>query len=196
MTHQASVPAIQAVPVPAKLAHVVLRTSQMSTMREWYTCVLSAKTIYADDGLAFLTYDDEHHRIALLHAPNLTQQDGGAAGVHHIAFTYGTLDDLVATYERLRDTGIKPVYCTNHGPTTSLYYRDPDANQIELQVDNYDTIEEATQFFYSADFKANPIGVDFDPEDLVKRVHSGEDHAQIKRRTVIGARGLDSLPLQ
>lgn len=195
MTKQNQV-ALQTVPVPAKLAHVVLRTSQMLIMRAWYTSVLSAKTIYADDGLAFLTYDEEHHRIALLNMPNLKPQEIGAAGVHHIAFTYSTLGDLVMTYERLRDGDIKPVYCTNHGPTTSLYYRDPDANQIELQIDNYDTIEEAAQFFYSPDFKANPIGVDFDPEDLVRRFRSGEDEAVIKRRTVIGERDLTSLPLQ
>ena len=195
MTKTSQTPA-PVVPVPAKLAHVVLRTSQMMIMRDWYTKVLSARTIYADDGLAFLTYDEEHHRIALLHAPDLKQQDGAAAGVHHIAFTYDQLEGLVQTYERLRELDITPVYCTNHGPTTSLYYRDPDRNQIELQIDNYDTIEEATQFFYSDDFKTNPIGVDFDPEKLVERFRSGEDVASIKRRQIIGARGLDSLPLQ
>ena len=27
-----------------------------------------------------------------------------------------------------------------------MYYRDPDGNEIELQIDNYDDIEEATAF--------------------------------------------------
>src|SRR3546814_17462514 len=67
----------------------------------------------------------------------------------------------MATYERLRDKGIRPVFPINHGPTTSMYYADPDGNQIELQVDNYDKIEDATAFFYSEAFAENPVGVEF-----------------------------------
>jgi catechol-2,3-dioxygenase len=33
----------------------------------------------------------------------------------------------------------------NHGLTTSLYYRDPDGNKVELQVDNM-TMEQADEF--------------------------------------------------
>lgn len=183
-------------PVPAKLAHVVLRTSQFERMQDWYRKVLAARTIYADGGLAFLTYDEEHHRVALLNAPDLKPQADGVAGVHHVAFTYATLGDLVTTFERLRALEIEPVYCTNHGPTTSMYYQDPDGNQIELQVDNFDTIEEATAFFYSPEFAENSIGVDFDPAELARRYHAGEGDAAIKRRGSIGQRGLDSLPLR
>ena len=43
------------------------------------------------------------------------------------------------TYARLKGDGIEPYWCINHGPTTSLYYKDPDGNQIELQVDNFPT---------------------------------------------------------
>lgn len=41
----------------------------------------------------------------------------------------------------------------NHGPTTSLYYRDPDGNQIETQVDNFETAEEATAFMNSPELR-------------------------------------------
>src|SRR3546814_5760383 len=74
----------------------------------------------------------------------------------------------MATYERLRDKGIRPVFPINHGPTTSMYYADPDGNQIELQVDNYDKIEDATAFFYSEAFAENPVGVEFDPDELLR----------------------------
>src|SRR3546814_1987062 len=90
------------------------------------------------------------------------------------AFTYATLADLMATYERLRDKGIRPVFPINHGPTTSMYYADPDGNQIELQVDNYDKIEDATAFFYSEAFAENPVGVEFDPDELLRRLRAGD----------------------
>lgn len=181
---------------PARLAHVVLRSSQFDALVGWYTTVLGAKVAFSNGALAFLTYDEEHHRIAVLNIPGLQRQPDGMAGMHHMAFTYASLSDLVATYERLDKAGIRPVCCLNHGPTTSMYYADPDGNQVELQIDNYDTVEEAGEFFYSPAFAKNPIGVDFDPADLARRFHAGEDEAAIKKRPDGGARGLDTLNLR
>ena len=181
---------------PDRLAHVVLRSSQFDALVHWYTTVLGAKIAFSDGNLAFLSYDEEHHRIAVLNMPGLAPQREGTAGVHHMAFTYATLSDLVSTYERLEAVGIRPVCCLNHGPTTSMYYADPDGNQVELQVDNYDTVQEAGAFFYSDAFARNPIGVDFEPAELARRFHSGEDEASIKKRPDGGARGLDTLNLR
>jgi catechol 2,3-dioxygenase-like lactoylglutathione lyase family enzyme len=182
---------------PARLAHFVLRTSHFKEIVEWYKTVLGATATFENDLLAFLTYDEEHHRVAILNVPGLAPQAQGMAGVHHNAFTYATLSDLLSTYERLRDLGIKPVFVINHGPTTSFYYADPDNNQIELQVDNYDTVEESTEFFYSPAFAVNPIGVEFDPEDLVRRLRAGETEAALKKRPDIeGSKGLADIKLR
>ena len=196
VTPAKAVPAAKAAISPARLAHVVLRSSQFEALVYWYKTVLCAETAFSDGNLAFLAYDDEHHRIAVLNIPGLQRQPDGVTGVHHMAFTYASMADLVATYERLDKLGIRPVTCMNHGPTTSMYYADPDGNQVELQIDNYDTVEEAGKFFYSAAFALNPIGVDFEPADLAKRFHSGEDEASIKKRPDSGARGLDTLNLR
>ena len=181
---------------PQRLAHVVLRSSQLQALVDWYTTVLGATVAFSDGNLAFLSYDEEHHRIAVLNISGLQRQPEGVTGVHHMAFTYATLSDLVCTYERLAEAGICPVTCMNHGPTTSMYYADPDGNQVELQVDNYDSVEEAGKFFYSPAFAMNPIGVDFEPQDLAKRFYAGEDEVSIKMRPESGARGLDSLNLR
>ena len=181
---------------PSRLAHVVLRSSQFDALVNWYTTVLCARVAFTDGNLAFLAYDEEHHRIAVLNIPGLQRQPDGMTGVHHMAFTYASLSDLVATYERLEKLSICPVTCINHGPTTSMYYADPDGNQVELQVDNYDSVEEAGKFFYSPAFAKNPIGVDFEAADLAKRFHAGEDETSIKMRPDSGARGLDSLNLR
>ena len=77
------------------------------------------------------------------------------------------MGELLDNYERLAARGIRPFRCINHGPTTSMYYADPDGNRVELQVDNFATPEEATAWMASPEFAANPIGVDFDPEDYV-----------------------------
>jgi catechol-2,3-dioxygenase len=173
---------------PMKLAHVVLRTARYEELVDWYTTVFGAKITFQDEHNAFLTYDEEHHRVAILNFPGLADQPQGAAGVHHVAFTYETLEGLLANYVRLKGLGIKPVVSINHGPTTSLYYADPDGNQIELQVENFDTLEEAIGFFHSEQFANNPIGVDVDPDDLLRRLRSGEPDVDLKRRSESGPR--------
>ena len=77
-----------------------------------------------------------------------------------------------------------------------MYYSDPDGNQIELQVDNYPTVEEAGDFFFSPAFAKNPIGVDFDPAELARRLRAGEDELAIKVRPDSGARGVETIPLR
>lgn len=63
---------------------------------------------------------------------------------------------------------------------------------IETQVDNFDDADAATEFMKSASFAENPIGVDFDPEDFIKRLSDGESEAELQRRKEIGPRGIPS----
>ena len=181
---------------PSRLAHFVLRTSRMTELVEWYKLVLNASTAFANDEIAFIAYDDEHHRVAFINIPGLAAQPAGTVGLHHVAFTYNSLSELLGNYERLRDAGITPAWCVNHGPTTSMYYADPDENQVEFQVDNYDTVEEAGEFFFTEAFAANTIGVDYDPEELLRRVRAGEDEKVLKQRQEVGTRGVETIPLR
>ena len=176
--------------VPTKLAHIVLRTAAKQPLLEWYREVLEGEIVFDNAFIGFLTYDDEHHRVAVIQMPDLVRPDRPAPGLHHIAFTYASLADLLHTYERLKAVGVKPAYCINHGPTTSMYYEDPDGNRVELQIDNFPTAEEATTWIRSDEFAENPIGVDFDPDQLVARYRQGVPEAELKKRPGIGPRGL------
>jgi hypothetical protein len=66
------------------------------------------------------------------------------------------------------------VWTINHGPTTSLYYADPDGNRVELQIDNFETEADLKGWMQSGAFDANPIGVVFDPDELVNRYTQGD----------------------
>ena len=167
---------------PTKLAHVVRRTSRFEEMLAWYRTFLGAEIVHSDGMLAFLTYDDEHHRIAIAGIPGLPDAPPLAAGTDHVAFTHADLGDLLYTYVRLKGEGITPYWCINHGPTTSMYYKDPDGNRIELQVDNFPTAEETNRWIRSGDFAANPIGVVFEPDDLLARYEAGEPMERLTAR--------------
>jgi catechol-2,3-dioxygenase len=166
---------------PQKLAHVVLRSADIEAARDWYVDVLGCEVMFDGGFLCFLSYDDEHHRVALVSVPDAPSPDGHT-GLEHVAFTYAGLGDLVATYRRLAARGITPHWCINHGPTTSLYYRDPDGNQVELQIDNFDTEAELMEWFRSGAFASNPIGVEFDPDELADKFEAGLPASELIKR--------------
>ncbi|MFM7757043.1 MAG: biphenyl 2,3-dioxygenase, partial [Actinomycetota bacterium] len=60
----------------------------------------------------------------------------------------------------------------------SAYYRDPDGNQVETQIDCM-SVEDSISFMASEAFAANPIGIDVDFERLIARRRSGESVSTI-----------------
>lgn len=167
---------------PTKLAHFVRKTSRLPEMRKWYETVLEAEIILETDNLAFLTYDEEHHRVALIAIPGLRDPESNMAGTDHIAFTYESLGDLIFTYKRLKAEEIVPYWCVNHGPTTSFYYRDPDAGAVELQVDNFASAQETADWLNGGEFDRNPVGILIEPEDLVSKFEAGVPISELTRR--------------
>lgn len=159
--------------VPSKLAHYVIRAKRWDAMLAWYRRVFHLHTSFEAPVIAFLTYDDEHHRIAFLNTAHLPAPERQQTGIDHVAFSYASLADLLNTWERLKGEGIEPFWCINHGMSTSMYYRDPDGNEIELQVDNFPTMDACKAWFASPQFAANPIGVDFDPAVLLQKLRAG-----------------------
>ncbi|KAH7131831.1 Glyoxalase/Bleomycin resistance protein/Dihydroxybiphenyl dioxygenase [Dendryphion nanum] len=178
---------------PSVLAHVVLRTPNLKPMTEFYTTFLGGNVTYGNDVLSFITYDEEHHRLALIGIPDTTAKIPTSAGLEHIAFAFPTLSELLLSYRQRKARGISPAWSVNHGPTTSIYYKDPDGNMLETQVDNFDTVDEANEFMMGQKFAENPIGTDFDPEELIARIQKGEAESELKRRVEIGPRGMPDL---
>jgi catechol-2,3-dioxygenase len=175
---------------PTVLAHVVLRTANLQGMTDFYTTFLGGTVTHSNEMIAFITYDHEHHRIALIGIPGATPKVKTSCGLEHIAFSFPDIGSLLLAYRQRKARGIEPLWSVNHGPTTSVYYRDPDGNMLETQVDNFETVDEATRFMVGREFAENPIGTDFDPEDYIRRIRAGEDEGLLKKRVEIGARGL------
>ena len=65
----------------------------------------------------------------------------------------------------------------------SMYYADPDGNQMELQVDACATAEEANAYMEGPHFAANPIGVEYDPDEILARLRSGTPGSALLPRT-------------
>jgi len=159
---------------PKKLSHIVLQTNRRREMIDWYCSVLGAEVLFEADRISFISYDDEHHRVAFLDPGPLAERQTDAAGLNHVAFTFGSLDDLIDNYQRLKELGIRPHRCVNHGVTSSMYYHDPDHNQVELLVDNFATAVEGKNYMRQRSINdKHPVGIAYDPEDFVAQVRDG-----------------------
>ena len=192
-------------PSPNAFAHAVLRTNPDSydKMVQFYIEVLSAEITHQAPTITFLRYDEEHHRIAIIKSPDYLPKVKGSihAEVDHLAFSYNTLTALAQTYSALKAKAkpLLPLWSVNHGPTTSLYYRDPNGNKVELQVDNFDTVEAADTFMKGPLFEMNPLGTDLEVDDWAAEILdkvkpdgseglSLDDVKRIKTRREIGER--------
>jgi catechol-2,3-dioxygenase len=103
---------------------------------------------------------------------------GSVARLNHFAFEYPTLKELFETHERLVGSSITPAICLNHGPTMSIYYEDPDRNNIELYYDSGYTEDDMLAFYAGGDryiLGATP----FDPADLLKELRNGKSVAEL-----------------
>lgn len=68
---------------PIKFAHVVLRTrpDMFATMAGFYKTFLGGHASHENDFLSFITYDDEHHRVAIAAVPNLGPKEQKSSGL-------------------------------------------------------------------------------------------------------------------
>jgi len=169
---------------PAYISHYGIRAKRFKEMIQWYQSVFDAKIQHDNEFLAFMTFDQEHHRLVIFEDPATVDRPATAAGVDHIGYGVASFRDLVVTYERLKSEGIKPFTQLNHRFTTSLYYHDPDGNEVELSVDNFPTKEECAAFVKSeqmAEIGRPPFGYDFDPDELATLYHQGATEEALAR---------------
>ena len=173
---------------PQSFAHMVLQTRQIDEMIAWYQTALSFDVRFKHPVMAFLSFDEEHHRVALINLMAIDPEghrtlSAQAGTLEHAAFTYASTKDLLDNYVRLKDLGITPFWCIHHGMTLSLYYQDPDGNRLEFQVEVYADAEEANAFLATEDFMKNPIGVTYDPDALVEKMNSGASETELLKYT-------------
>lgn len=173
--------------VPARLHHVNLKAYRFEEMREFYTALIGIHPVAEVGTFGWYTFDTANHRLALMHLPTFTERVPESAGMHHMAFEYDSLDDLMRTYLRLKQIGILPAGCLDHGMTTSFYYRDPDGNYVELQVDNFGLDPAvSTAFMHTPPFLANPIGVPINPESYAAAWQQGASLPGLHERSYAG----------
>ena len=122
------------------LGHVVIKVRDVERSEAFYNGVLGLPVVARSTRgpMTFFSLGD-HHDFAILAVGDDAESPGGkAVGLAHVAFKIGTtLDELKDAKQHLDERGIEsaPV---DHEVTQSLYFADPDGNQVELYVDTSD----------------------------------------------------------
>src|SRR5690606_33957781 len=80
-------------------------------------------------------------------------------------------------------------HAINHGQSTSFYYHDPDGNEIETYIDNFDTPEECTHFKHWIQYRPGTdydMGAGaFDPDKMAKLVDEGMDEKVLRQSDTV-----------
>jgi catechol 2,3-dioxygenase len=185
--------------IQPKLHHVNFKTTRLQEMIDWYGVLLGTEVLFRYPFGAWISNDEANHRIALTAFPNLVEdpEKDTRAGLHHTAFEYAGFEDLNASYLRLKGAGIVPDFCLDHGMTFSYYYRDPDGNHVELQVDNFGDWSQSSAFMReSVEFHEDPIGKFVDPDRVADAAASGATFQEIHARAMAGELAPSTPPLE
>ncbi|KAF0322143.1 biphenyl-2,3-diol 1,2-dioxygenase 2 [Colletotrichum asianum] len=173
------------VPAPTAIAHIGLRTTNPGKLVSFYQVLLGARVVLTNDFISVLTWDEEHHRLAIIHDETAVPKQTNTSGVDHIALKFASAKDLAQVYRYAKEADITPKVCLNHGVTTSLYYTDPDGNKIEAHIEAYSDPDDVQRHMKAID-PTNIRAVRFDPEDLLRRVEAGEDDESLRRAGLLG----------
>ena len=121
------------------LGHVVLKVTDLQRSEAFYSGVLGMPVCarFHEQGMnmTFFTLGN-HHELAIAQVSGEEASGGDeATGLHHVAFCIGnTIEELQEARDHLQDAGVTAMPI-DHEVTKSLYFDDPDGNNIELYVD-------------------------------------------------------------
>ncbi len=125
-------------------SHIGIHCFDLEKMVGFYTgCLGMSETdrgkLQIGDGtieIVFLSADPkDHHQIALVGQPPRTVEPG-AALLNQIAFRVDSLAGLRTLQDALRAEGITQIRPISHGNAWSIYFPDPEGNNIEAFVDS------------------------------------------------------------
>lgn len=63
-----------------------------------------------------------------------------------------------------------------------MYYRDPDGNFVEMQIDAFADPDAATAYMRGPEYAADAVGPAFDPEEMLRLRRSGSTAEELSTR--------------
>ncbi len=117
-----------------RVGHVVLKMRDLEAAKSFYHGVLGMKIANEREGFGvFFRFDDYHHDIAVFQVDeDAAAPEKNQVGLAHVALVADSLDTVKAIYRRLKEHDVPIVRTRDHGYTKSVYFSDPEGNEIEV----------------------------------------------------------------
>ena len=145
-----------------KVAHVVLAVKDVMASVKFYPEVLGMEVVDLRENhkTCFLSFGTQHHNIALFEA--LEGAERGEIGLNHFAMQIeGSIPGLKELHQRLEDMGATITHTithtTDHTITKSVYFLDPDGNQLEICAEGFDVPSDALDFIRQGTNRVKPL---------------------------------------
>ena len=116
-----------------KVGHVVLNVENVEACVQFYQDALGMEVMRHDreSHMAFLSFGTQHHDIALFQIPEGVERT--PRGLNHVAMQIdGGEEELRVLYGRLLTAGAQINSVVDHAETRSVYFSDPDGNELEI----------------------------------------------------------------
>jgi catechol 2,3-dioxygenase len=128
-----------------RIGHVALFVSDEERSRSFYRDVLgfAISEQDPDHGGTFMTLGENFHTIDLFPASgaaNERKPGDGKVGLWHMAFEVGRYEDLKRAYAALIEHGVAILQCIDHVSQRSIYFADPDGNELEIYFEVPDAV--------------------------------------------------------
>ncbi|MCZ6510629.1 MAG: VOC family protein [Alphaproteobacteria bacterium] len=121
------------------LTHAGIWVWDIKKMESFYTRMLGFDV--TDQGyveryngnITFMSNDPRlHHQLILSEG----RPEGAPSTVNQLSFEVASLDELRQMYHRVVDEGVKNLLPRNHGNAWSVYFDDPEGNNVEVYLDS------------------------------------------------------------
>ena len=138
---------------PRRIAHGNFYVGSLSKSMDFYNQIAGFEETFRlnDRGAGFLSNGNTHHDLGLVEVSERTHDRGVMArqkgimeipedygqhpGLNHFAFEMNNEADLVTSYERATQAGVRMNLVEDRIVTRSLYFADPEGNGIEFTAD-------------------------------------------------------------
>jgi catechol-2,3-dioxygenase len=159
-------------PPRLRFSHFGVSVQDIDAMERFYGDLLGFSVTDRGEALGFkLVFlsrsPEDHHQIVLATGkpagipPNTINPMFGPV-INQISFWVDGLSELRRLHHTLVDAGVKPITPINHGIAWSLYFPDPEGNNLECFVDTP---------WYMQQPCAEPLDLSMDDETLLKVTH-------------------------
>ena len=141
-----------------RVGHVVIKMRDLDAAKRFYRDILGMKVTDEREGFGvFFRFQDYHHDIAVFKVnDDADSPKRNQVGLAHIALVADSFDTVKAMYQRLKAHDVPIVRTVDHGITKSVYFTDPEGNELEI----YCEVPEVDWHEVDTIIKADPINLE------------------------------------